>query len=81
MTSTTSDLALLGRKLGAKDYEPEVYVKEITHHCVGGHELHQQRSNIQVSIKIASCSKGLSLKFVDLYAKPYTRSSLIKVIF
>ena len=49
MTSTTSDLALLGRKLGAKDYEPEVYVKEITHHCVGGHELHQQRSNIQVS--------------------------------
>ena len=48
MTSTTSDLALLGRKLGAKDYEPEVYVKEITHHCVGGHELHQQRSNIQV---------------------------------
>ena len=52
MTSTTSDLALLGRKLGAKDYEPEVYVKEITHHCVGGHELHQQRSNIQVSIKL-----------------------------
>ena len=48
MASTTSDLALLGRKLGAKDYEPEVYVKEITHHCVGGHELHQQRSNIQV---------------------------------
>ena len=48
MTSTTSDLALLGRKLGAKDYDPEVYVKEITHHCVGGHELHQQRSNIQV---------------------------------
>ena len=61
MTSTTSDLALLGRKLGAKDYEPEVYVKEITHHCVGGHELHQQRSNIQVSINIVSCSKGLSL--------------------
>ena len=61
MTSTTSDLALLGRKLGAKDYEPEVYVKEINHHCVGGHELHQQRSNIQVSVNILSCSKGLSL--------------------
>ena len=61
MTSTTSDLALLGRKLGAKDYEPEVYVKEITHHCVGGHELHQQRSNIQVIINILSCSNGLRL--------------------
>ena len=51
MASTTSDLALLGRKLGAKDYEPEVYVKEITHHCVGGHELHQQRSNIQTLLE------------------------------
>ena len=64
MTSTTSDLALLGRKLGAKDYEPEVYVKEITHHCVGGHELHQQRSNIQVIINILSCSNGLRLLFI-----------------
>ena len=51
MASTTSDLALLGRKLGAKDYEPDKYVKEITHHCVGGHELHQQRSNIQTLLE------------------------------
>ena len=62
MTSTTSDLALLGRKLGAKDYEPEVYVKEITHHCVGGHELHQQRSNIQVTSKLEI---GLHCKYVN----------------
>ena len=47
MASTTSDLGLLGRKLGASDYDPEMYVKEIAQRCVGGHELHQQRVNIQ----------------------------------
>lgn len=47
MASTTSDLTLLGRKLGALDYDPHLYVKEIARRCVGGHELHQQRVNIQ----------------------------------
>ena len=47
--ATTSDLGLLGRKLGAADYDPDMYVKEIAQRCVGGHELHQQRVNIQVS--------------------------------
>ena len=46
--STTSDLALLRRKLAAADYSPEAYVKEIATRCVGGHELHLQRKNIQV---------------------------------
>jgi ribosome-binding protein aMBF1 (putative translation factor) len=46
--STTSDLALLRRKLAASDYSPDVYVKEIATRCVGGHELHLQRKNIQV---------------------------------
>jgi len=45
--ATTSDLGLLGRKLGAADYDPDMYVKEIAQRCVGGHELHQQRVNIQ----------------------------------
>ena len=49
MASTTSDLGLLARKLGAPDYDPDMYVKEIAQRCVGGHELHQQRVNIQVS--------------------------------
>lgn len=49
MTSTTSDLALLGRKLGAVDYKPDIYVKEIAQRCVGGHELLLQRNNIKVS--------------------------------
>ena len=44
--STTSDLALLRRKLAATDYSPDVYVKEIATRCVGGHELHLQRKNI-----------------------------------
>ena len=48
MASTTSDLALLGRKLGAVDYKPDIYVKEIAQRCVGGHELHLQRNNIKV---------------------------------
>ena len=47
MASTTSDLALLGRKLGAVDYKPDIYVKEIAQRCVGGHELHLQRNNIK----------------------------------
>ena len=45
--STTSDLALLRRKLAASDYSPEVYVREVANRCVGGHELHLQRKNIQ----------------------------------
>ena len=49
MASTTSDLTLLGRKLGALDYNPELYVKEIARRSVGGHELLQQRSNIKVT--------------------------------
>ena len=48
MASTTSDLALLGRKLGASDYNPDLYVKEIAQRCVGGHELLLQRNNIKV---------------------------------
>ena len=48
MAYTTSDLALLGRKLGAVDYKPDIYVKEIAQRCVGGHELHLQRNNIKV---------------------------------
>ena len=48
MASTTSDLTLLGRKLGALDYNPELYVKEIARRSVGGHELLQQRKNIKV---------------------------------
>ena len=48
MASTTSDLTLLGRKLGALDYNPEVYVKEIARRSVGGHELLLQRNNIKV---------------------------------
>ena len=52
MASTTSDLTLLGRKLGALDYNPELYVKEIARRSVGGHELLQQRNNIKVQIHI-----------------------------
>lgn len=48
--STTAYLALLARKLAAKDYNPDVYVKEIAQRCVGGHELHQQRNIIKVAI-------------------------------
>lgn len=48
MASTTSDLTLLGRKLGALDYNPEVYVKEIARRSVGGHDLLHQRNNIKV---------------------------------
>ena len=50
MASTTSDLALLGRKLGAVDYNPDLYVKEIAQRCVGGHELLLQRNNIKVGL-------------------------------
>ena len=49
--STTSDLALLRRKLAASDYSPEVYVREMATRCVGGHELLLQRKNIQVRLK------------------------------
>ncbi len=52
MASTTSDLTLLGRKLGALDYNPEVYVREIARRSVGSHELLQQRNNIKVRITI-----------------------------
>lgn len=48
MASTTSDLTLLGRKLGALDYDPGVYVREIARRSVGGHELLLQRNNIKV---------------------------------
>lgn len=46
--TTTSDINLLRRKLGATDYNPDLYVREISTRCVGGHELLQQRKNIQV---------------------------------
>ncbi len=46
--ATTSDLALLRRKLAAADYSPAVYVRELASRCVGGHELLVQRKNIQV---------------------------------
>ena len=48
MASTTSDLQLLGRKLGALDYNPDLYVKEIARRSVGGHDLLHQRNNIKV---------------------------------
>ena len=54
MASTTSDLTLLGRKLGALDYNPELYVKEIARRSVGGHELLQQRNNIKVHLQICT---------------------------
>ena len=54
MASTTSDLTLLGRKLGALDYDPGVYVREIARRSVGGHELLQQRNNIKVCILISN---------------------------
>jgi len=60
MASTTADLALLGRKLGAADYNPDIYVKEIVQSCVGGHEVYQQRNNIKVSY--LSKYNSLSLK-------------------
>ena len=78
--STTSDLALLRRKLAAADYSPDAYVKEIATRCVGGHELHLQRKNIQVTgsqrlsyvqtkiiiyIKITGC---LKTEFHDIHA-------------
>jgi len=47
MASTTSDLQLLGRKLGALDYNPDLYVKEIARRSVGGHDLLHQRNNIK----------------------------------
>ena len=49
MASTTSDLQLLGRKLGALDYNPDLYVKEIARRSVGGHDLLHQRNNIKVT--------------------------------
>ncbi|XP_059093169.1 exocyst complex component 8-like [Tigriopus californicus] len=45
--STTADLSLLRRKLAAADYSPDIYVRELASRCVGGHELEQQRKNIQ----------------------------------
>ena len=62
MSSTTSDLALLSRKLSAEDYSPDVYVKEIANRCVGGHELHIQRKIIQV--KGNRGETGLYLTFI-----------------
>ena len=50
MASTTSDLQLLGRKLGALDYNPDLYVKEIARRSVGGHDLLHQRNNIKVML-------------------------------
>ena len=50
MASTTSDLTLLGRKLGALDYDPGVYVRDIARNSVGGHELIQHRNNIKVRL-------------------------------
>ena len=50
MASTTSDLQLLGRKLGALDYNPDLYVKEIARRSVGGHDLLHQRNNIKVIV-------------------------------
>ena len=60
--STTSDLALLRRKLAAADYSPDAYVKEIATRCVGGHELHLQRKNIQVTF-LSSSSSSPKLKY------------------
>ncbi len=50
MASTTSDLTLLGRKLGALDYNPDLYVQEIARRSVGGHDLLHQRNNIKVCL-------------------------------
>ena len=52
MASTTSDLQLLGRKLGALDYNPDLYVKEIARRSVGGHDLLHQRNNIKVNCNV-----------------------------
>ena len=52
MASTTSDLQLLGRKLGALDYNPDLYVKEIARRSVGGHDLLHQRNNIKVIVML-----------------------------
>ena len=54
MASTTSDLTLLGRKLGALDYDPTVYVRDIARNSVGGHELIQHRNNIKVCLWLSS---------------------------
>jgi len=44
---TTSDKAVLTRKLGAADYNPSKYVAEISQRCVGGEEILGQRRMIQ----------------------------------
>ena len=36
--------------IGALDYEPGIYVREIARRSVGGHELLQQRNNIKVTV-------------------------------
>nr|CAG4641498.1 EOG090X021B [Eurycercus lamellatus] len=38
---------LLSRKLGAPGFVAELYVKELTQQCVGGHDLQQHRQKIQ----------------------------------
>jgi len=47
MASTTQDVGLLTRKLGAADYDPTRYVAEISQRCVGGEEVVARRKVIQ----------------------------------
>ena len=63
MASTTSDLNLLGRKLGALDYNPKVYVQEIARRSVGGHELLVQRNNIKVIISLLIIKDKITYRF------------------
>ena len=74
MASTTSDLQLLGRKLGALDYNPDLYVKEIARRSVGGHDLLHQRNNIKV--KFIYSEKGT--KFCEISTLLLTGTTLDK---
>ncbi|KDR14056.1 exocyst complex component 8 isoform X2 [Zootermopsis nevadensis] len=38
---------IASKKIGASDFNPEKYVKELSQRCVGGQELQQQRQKIQ----------------------------------
>ncbi|CAG2066025.1 unnamed protein product [Timema podura] len=45
MSSTSTEQT--GKKIGAPDFNPDKYVKELSQRCVGGQELQQQRQKIQ----------------------------------
>nr|CAD7398301.1 unnamed protein product [Timema cristinae] len=45
MSSTLTEQT--GKKIGAPDFNPDKYVKELSQRCVGGQELQQQRQKIQ----------------------------------